>query len=270
MEHTICHFIPFHKDTYSIHTINFVFETNPSKDNRLKIESVYKMHFVCGGEGYIHTVGKITPLKKGDIFFTFPSTSFAIESTKDLTFMYISFTGLRGNMIFENLNISNTNFIFHNADEVYDVWQKGLLANSNVIDLMSESVLLYTFAYLGSRLLPPRKEAKQYHSFDQIKKYVDDHFSEHDFSLENICKDLSYNKKYISFLFKKHMKMGIIDYLNTIRIQNACTMMEQGFTSINNIADRCGYSDPQYFSKVFKSKMGITPSQHINKLQNLL
>lgn len=267
MEHAICHFIPFHKDTYSIHTINFVYETKPPKDARLKIESVYKMHFVCGGEGFIHTVGKKTPLKKGDIFFTFPSTSFAIESTKDLTFMYISFIGLRGNMIFETLNISSTNFIFHNADEVYEFWQKGLLANSNVIDLTSESVLLYTFSYLGNKLLAPKKEAKQYHSFDHIKKYVDDHFSEHDFSLDDICKNLSYNKKYISFLFKKHMGMGIIDYLNTIRIQNACAMMEQGFTSLYDIADKCGYSDSQYFSKVFKKKMEITPSQHINNLQ---
>ena len=268
MEQNICHFIPFQKDVQAIHTINFVLETKPQQYNRLKIESVYKMYFVRSGQGYLHTEGKITPLQKGDIFFTFPASSFAIESVENFSYMYISFVGLRGNMIFENLNISSSNFIFHNADEVYDVWQKGLLANVNIIDLMSESVLLYTFSYLGNRLLHSKKEVKQYHSFDLIKKYVDEHFSEHHFSLEDICEDLSYNKKYISSLFKKHMGTGIINYLNTIRIQNACTMMEQGFTSIIDIADRCGYSDSQYFSKVFKSKMGITPTQHIDNLQN--
>lgn len=268
MKQNICHFIPFYQDIHSIHTINFVLETQPQQYNRLKIESVYKMYFVCGGQGYIHTTGKKTPLKKGDIFFTFPASSFAIESAENFTYMYISFVGIRGNMILENFNISSNNFIFHNCDEVYDFWQKALLANTNTMDLMSESVLLYTFSYLGNKLLPPKKEAKQNHSFELIKKYVDEHFSEHHFSLEDICKNLSYNKKYISYLFKKHMGMGIIDYLNTIRIQNACTMMEQGFTSINDIADRCGYSDSQYFSKVFKNKMGITPTQHFDNLQN--
>ena len=51
------------------------------------------------------------------------------------------------------------------------------------------AVFGYTFDFgdLGNKLLAPKKEAKQYHSFDHIKKYVDDHFSEHDFSLDDIC-----------------------------------------------------------------------------------
>ncbi len=266
MYQNICHFVPFHSDLHSIHTINFVLETTPQTYSQLKIESVYKMHYVCSGQGYIHTTGKITPLKEGDIFFTFPASPFAIESVDNFTYMYISFVGLRGNMILENLDISNTNFLFHNANVVYDFWQKGLLADAKVIDLMSESVLLYTFSYLGEKLLTSQSNPAQNHTVAQIKKYVDEHFSEQDFSLENISKHLSYNKKYISSVFKKYMGMGIVDYLNTIRIQNACTMMEQGFTSVNDIAHRCGYASSQYFSKNFKNKMGITPSQYMDRL----
>ena len=55
MEQNICHFIPFHKDIHSIHTINFVLETKPQQYDRLKSESVYKMYYVCSGQGYIHT-----------------------------------------------------------------------------------------------------------------------------------------------------------------------------------------------------------------------
>ena len=167
----------------------------------------------------------------------------------------------------ETLKIGSNNFIFHNTDEIYDFWKRGLSANPKVIDLISESILLYTFAFLGNRLLPENNNTKQHHSVELIKKYIDDHFSEHDFSLENISHDLSYNKKYISYIFKKQIGTGIIEYLNTIRIQNACTMIEQGFTSITDIADRCGYSDAQYFSKIFKSKMGVAPTQHIKAIQ---
>lgn len=267
MEQNICHFIPFHKDAHSIHTINFVLETKPQQYDRLKSESVYKMYYVCSGHGFIHTPGKITPLTTGDLFFTFPSVPFAIESGENFTYMYISFIGIRGNMIMENLKICNNNFLFHNAHEVQDFWQKGLLANSKTVDLISESVLLYTFSFLGNSLLPESNESKQRHSVDLIKKYVDDHFTEYNFSLETMSRDLSYNKKYISYLFKKHIGVGIIEYLNTIRIQNACAMMKQGFTSVNDIADRCGYSDAQYFSKIFKTKMGVVPTQYIKTLQ---
>lgn len=267
MKQNICHFIPFHKDSYSLHTINFVLETKPQQYDRLKSESVYKMYYVCSGQGCIHTTGKITPLTQGDLFFTFPATSFAIESKESFTYMYISFIGLRGNMIMEGLNISNNNFLFHNADEIQDFWEKGISASPKVMELISESVLLYTFSFLGNKLLPDNNKPKQKHSINLIKKYVDDHFTDHSFSLDSMSQELSYNKKYISYVFKKHFGIGIIEYLNTVRIQNACTMIEQGFTSVTDIADRCGYSDAQYFSKIFKAKTGVVPTKHIINVQ---
>lgn len=44
-------------------------------------------------------------------------------------------------------------------------------------------------------------------------------------------------------------------------------MARQGFTSVNDIAARCGYTDPQYFSRVFKSKMGIAPGMYIKAMK---
>ena len=181
--------------------------------------------------------------------------------------MYISFVGLRGNMIMERLNINNSNFIFHNATEIYDFWQKGLYTGSNMMDLISESVLLYTFSFLGDRILQKDNNSKQNHSVDAIKKYLDDHFTDQSLSLEKMSNELSYSKKYVSYLFKKVFGLGIIEYLNTIRIQNACAMIKQDFTSVNDIASRCGYSDAQYFSKIFKTKMGVTPTQYIKAIQ---
>lgn len=270
MQQNICHFIPYHKDAHSIHTINFVFETEPQSYDHLKSESVYKMYYVCSGQGYIHTPGRTLPLKRGDLFFTFPAVSFSIESGEDFTYMYISFVGLRGNMIMESLNVSNHNFLFHDMDEVQDFWEKGILTSSNskVVEWISESVLLYTFSFLCNRLLPENRNPKHHDSVNLIKKYLDDHFTDHNFSLEDMSNALSYNKKYISHVFKKHFGIGIIEYINTVRIQNACTMIEQGFTSVNTISDHCGYSDAQYFSKIFKAKIGMAPTQYISNLRN--
>ena len=186
MEQNICHFIPFRKDIHSIHTINFVLETKQQQYTRLKTESTYKMYYVCCGNGYIHTAGKRTPLSQGDLFFTFPATSFAIESIEDFQYMYISFVGYRGNELMEMLHINPQHFVFHNANELSDIWNKGLHANETVMDLMSESILLYTFAHLKERLLPEANTPKTNHSVELIKKYIDDHFSDHNFSLENI------------------------------------------------------------------------------------
>lgn len=266
MDQNICFFIPFHKNIHSLHTINYVFETKPQHYDHLKSESVYKAHFVCSGEGLLHITGKTLSLKRGDVFFTFPGTPFAIESAENFTYMYISFVGSRGNMIMDNLNISPACFLFHDFEELYEFWQRGFSVKPELIDLISESILLYTFSALGSRLLPEKNGTNQTNCIDLIKKYIDEHFTDTDFSLDKMSHELSYHQKYISHVFKKNIGITISQYISTIRIQNACTMIEQGYTSINDIAGKCGFSDPQYFSKVFRDKMGISPTHYMKSI----
>jgi len=262
----ICHFIPYHKDYYSIHTIHFVLENKKMPRSALKTESVYKMHYVARGNGFLHVFGKIVPLSEGDIFFTFPTMPFCIESGKDFSFMYISFVGSRGNMLMEKLGISPQNLVFSGCDEVFDTWKRGIDTSSAMMDLVSESVLLYTFAFLGRKLLGEEEGAKKENTVAlTVKKYIDDHFTEGELSLDRIAAEIRYNSKYISSAFKKYFGVGIAEYLNTIRIQHSCTLMRQGVTSIKDIASMCGYGDPHYFAVVFKKKMEMSPTAYIGE-----
>ena len=263
----ICHFIPHHKDYHSIQTINFVLENQEMPASPLKSEAVYKMHYVAHGTGFLHVFGRILPLSEGDIFFTFPSMSFSIESEKDFSFMYISFLGSRGNMIMEKLGISTQNYLFSGCNEVYDFWKTGIDTSSELMDLISESVLLYTFSFLGKKLLHRSSTSKKENAVTlTVKKYIDDHFTENTLSLEQISKDIRYNPKYISTAFKKQFGIGIAEYLNTIRIQHSCTLMQQGVTSIKDISSLCGYADSHYFAVVFKKKMAMSPSAYIEEI----
>ncbi len=262
----ICHFIPYHKDYHSIHTINFVLENKQLPLTTLKSEAVYKMHYVTKGTGFLHVLGKILPLTEGDIFFTFPSIPFCIESVDSFSFMYISFVGSRGNMIMEKLGISPQNFIFNECNEMYEFWKRGIDTSSELMDLVSESVLLYTFSFLSNKLLHRNTSDKKEKTVSlTVKKYIDDHFTESDLSLDTISKEIRYNSKYISTSFKKYFGVGIAEYLNTIRIQHSCTLIQQGVTSIKNISYLCGYSDPHYFAVVFRKKMGMSPSAYIKE-----
>ena len=260
----ICLFVPFHKDYHSIHTLHFVLENKPHFTEGMKAEAMYKMYYVRSGNGVFHIAGKTYPLSEGDVFFTFPAVPFRIEFTGQMSYIYISFLGSRGNMILEKLKISSRNPIFRDCHSLGDLWESGLSVNRDIADWVSESILLYTFSYLGNRLLtqdvaqdPTNRIALT------VQKYIDDNFSDATLSLETLSRQFSYNKKYLSSIFKSQMKVGIVEYLNTVRIQNACTLIEQGFSSVNDIAMQCGFSDPQYFSKVFRAKMGGSPSAYI-------
>ena len=267
MDKNICHFIPYHKDYHTIHTVNFVMETEPQPKLPLHTEALYKMQLVVSGEGVLHMRGRQMPLRKGDLFFTFPGTPFCIESGENFTYMYVSYLGARGNRILEMLGITANQCVFHDCDAVADFWQEGLCANAEVMDLMSESILLYTFTFLGGRLLAPQATVERGdRTVLLIKKYIDEHFFDTELSLESISKALGYHKKYISCIFKKQMHIGVVEYVNTLRTQNACTMIRQGgATCVSDIAYACGFRDAQYFSKVFKNKIGMSPMEYIKK-----
>ena len=130
--------------------------------------------------------------------------------------------------------------------------------------MASESALLYAFACIGRKLSSKQvPERNKEETVSLVKKYIDDNFCDSDMSLEKIGKSVNYNEKYISSLFKTYLKIGVIDYINTLRMQYACTLMQQGYRSIKDISNMCGYTDPNYFSRIFKKRMGVSPREYI-------
>ena len=266
MDKNICRFTPYHSDSNMVHIINFVLETKKQIYSKMKLESVYKIHYVYSGHGFIHTQNSIRKISAGDIFFTFPSMPFCIESRKGFSYIYISFLGKGGQMLLDRLNISINNYIFKNFKELGELWENGLKINENVSDLACEGILHYTLSVLANTILSEeRASTDTSKTFLRIKKYIDDNFSNPALSLESIANELHYNPKYISGMFKKNMNVGFSSYLNTLRIQHSCTMINHGYTSVSDIAMLCGYTDSHYFSKVFKEKIGVSPRDFINK-----
>ena len=268
-EQNVCRFIPREINDHSIHTVHFVLETKEQIYTGLRLKALYTVYFVTRGQGRLHTKGEVRPVSAGDVFFSFPAEPFAIESVADFRYMYISFLGARGNRIMDMLGISHKTSLFSDCDALSPVWMQGLNSPAELSDIASEAVLLHTFAYLGGRL--PEFSSRDEGRIDlisMIQKYVDEHFSDPDFSLERLGSELKYNKKYLSTVFKRHVGVGIVEYLHTVRIQHACTMLRQGFTSVSDVAFRCGYPDAQYFSKVFKRRMSISPREYMTSVRS--
>lgn len=70
------------------------------------------------------------------------------------------------------------------------------------------------------------------------------------------------SKYHLCRIFKSTMKVTIIDYLNQIRIKNACQMLDFSGRDIGEISELCGYNSVAYFSNVFKKITGVAPSRY--------
>lgn len=262
---SICKFIPANHVPDHIQTINFVYETKIKVVSEPSLSPVYRIHLVMEGTAVVACGSVKREVKKGDIFFIFPSVPYTIEGNREFTYMYISYMGVRANVLMERLNINRRNFVHHDLESVEEYWQQGILLSTGVMDLISEGVLMYTLAQIGNRTLSDNdvKMSNGAENVLLIKKYIDDNFSDLEFSLDKLAEVFAYNKKYISTMFKKHLQVGIIDYVNTVRINQACSLIEQNYTGVSDIALLCGFKDPLYFSKVFRQKTGESPRKYI-------
>ena len=56
-----------------------------------------------------------------------------------------------------------------------------------------------------------------------------------------------------------------IEFIRQIRIKKALRLMDDGETSITEVAYKTGFNDPKYFSRCFKAEMGMSPSAYLNE-----
>ena len=81
-------------------------------------------------------------------------------------------------------------------------------------------------------------------------------------SIDEIASAFFISKFHLCRIFKNAMKITVIDYLNQIRIKNACQMLTFSDKRINQIAEDCGFHSTAYFSSLFKKITGKSPSDY--------
>lgn len=93
----------------------------------------------------------------------------------------------------------------------------------------------------------------------QIISYLKNHFAEK-ISSDDIAKHCHSNFDYLNRKFKQNLGKTIFQYLNEYRIEVSKIMLDSGLYNTSQIADKCGFCNEFYFSKVFKKQVGTSPS----------
>jgi AraC-like DNA-binding protein len=76
------------------------------------------------------------------------------------------------------------------------------------------------------------------------------------------------SRSHLYRLFVQYLKMPPNEYLTHYRLQKAIFFLKEKKLSVGEAAYSAGFSDPLYFSRVFKKHMGFPPSQYIRKIQS--
>ena len=133
-----------------------------------------------------------------------------------------------------------------------------LVESSNQIDFANTlGVLLHMLSKCTSNYRYDRR-------ISTIIKFIQQNFAEIN-SIDEVANRLHISKYYLCRLFKEATGTTLTEYINTIKIKNACKFLETTDKNMLEIALICGFNSAGYFSSVFKSIMNNTPLEYRQK-----
>lgn len=100
---------------------------------------------------------------------------------------------------------------------------------------------------------------------DKTEKYIKQHYSE-ELTVNELSQKFLINPTYYSNLFSKEVGLTLSKYITKVRIKNACKLLEGTSIGISDISFNVGYQDLQYFYRVFKKEMKLTPAEYRNSI----
>lgn len=107
-----------------------------------------------------------------------------------------------------------------------------------------------------SAILRDRQD-KYGRAFELVDRYLHSHYAEQ-LSAEDLADFVQINRSYFSKLFKEYFDMPFVEYLTEIRMKKAAALLLEGRT-VKETASLTGFSDHNYFSRVFRQHYGISP-----------
>ena len=95
----------------------------------------------------------------------------------------------------------------------------------------------------------------------KAKKYIEENYADQNTTLTTVAEAVAMSPNHFSSIFSHECKTTFIEYLTNVRIENAKRLMKETDMKGYDIAYECGFSDPHYFSYIFKKNTGLSPRE---------
>lgn len=115
--------------------------------------------------------------------------------------------------------------------------------------------------FLNNSSFSPAQRTSQFHSIEETLRFLHQNLYR-EVSLGEMSDHAGLSTSHFSFLFKQQTGYSPMDYFIHLKMQRACTMLSFSQKTVHEIAYEIGYSDPYYFSRIFKKIIGVSPRSY--------
>lgn len=234
----------------------------------------FLLAYCTKGSGIVQILGEQVPVSDEQFFIIPKGEKFKFYSILevDTRFLVAYFEGRKARQLgkefslVRNLIPSVNNMVANREmlfDEIFNNLSKGFHDENLEYVNFCFGHLLATFVYanktgddIANESSPAVRRAINYLGKNLDKKL----------SLSKLAIEVGYSPTYLSTLFKKETNYSPISYFSHLKILKACEFLDYTNMKVKEVSFNLGYSDPYYFTKDFKKKMGLSPRNYRNRV----
>lgn len=162
--------------------------------------------------------------------------------------------------------------LFHHYEQLFEQGEQRMNHELYHYQILNAVTLKDVCNVMGNLLESINTEIRQYAQnnakllTNQAVRYIEQHFDEM-ISLKDVAENLNISKPYLCNIFKKEMGDNMSHYINHLRIEKAKQLLLRKDKKVKEIFEEVGFSNQQYFSKVFKKLTGMTVLEYKEKIK---
>ena len=230
----------------------------------------YLVFLVEQGSGTLTYAGTRHDLQAGDCVFLDCRIPYEHRTGQDLwRLRWAHFYGPNMGAIYRKYQERGGQPSFHTAQaeryrSLLQQWYKAASSDDYVRDMVIYGKLVDLLTLLMAeswRPGPVRAARAKRQNLQQIKDYLDVHYTEK-ITLDDLAERFYINKFYLTRVFKEQFGQSVTHYLMQLRVTQAKRLLRFSDHSIETVAQECGLSDANYFSRLFKKVEGISPGEY--------
>ena len=251
-------------------------KTHPDKEETFsKTLPYYRLIYIVSGSVTLKVGNSQETLEENTFFLLSPlkEMSYLTEPNNPAIIYFISFSGMKALEYVKLMGFESSDFIKYKKTkkDIIKIYSNNFkYKKSPLIDTVLKKNFLRLVEYLYNNNETPIQYLAQPNTYvQQAINYINNYYTNPNLSIKLIAQHLFIHENYLAKLLKIHLGLTFSDLLLQKRMEAALKMFESGETSVNKVAIDVGFTDPLYFSKIFKKQQLISPSDHIKKLQSI-
>lgn len=153
--------------------------------------------------------------------------------------------------------VSHYPAIEHAFQELLKAWKNGNILNRLQSKAMLYKLLSKVLYHYISEQYPEQDLSK----IVRITEYINQHYGDADLNIPMLCSIFYLSESTLRRMFFSTCGMTPVQYITDVRMNAAKNMLIYDNIPVNAVAVRCGFASPYYFSRIFKQKTGLSPSE---------